>query len=114
MVTIREARIEDAPGIAKVHVDSWRTTYAGIVPPQHLANLSYDRREQIWKDILKNNASYIYVAVTDSGQIIGFVSGGPERQRDPVYKGELYAIYLLQEYQGKGIGRRLVRVFAER
>src|SRR5205085_8837706 len=97
MVTIREARIEDAPGIAKVHVDSWRTTYAGIVPAEYLANLSYERREQIWKDILKSNAEFIYVAVTGSGQIVGSVSGGPGRQHDPLYKGELYAIHLLQQ-----------------
>jgi hypothetical protein len=32
MVTIREARIAAAAGMAKVHVNSWCTTYAGIVP----------------------------------------------------------------------------------
>lgn len=30
MLQIREATINDAEGIAKVHVDSWRTTYEGI------------------------------------------------------------------------------------
>ena len=42
MVTIREARIEDAPGIAKVHVDSWRTTYAGIVSAANPARRFYE------------------------------------------------------------------------
>ena len=43
---IREASPTDAAAIARVHVDSWRTTYAGIVPADYLANLSYTRREQ--------------------------------------------------------------------
>ena len=49
---IREAFPSDTAAIAQVHVDSWRTTYAGIVPADYLANLSYAQREQFWCDIL--------------------------------------------------------------
>lgn len=111
---IREARIEDATGIAKVHVDSWRTTYAGIVPGEYLANLSYERRERQWMSDLSNteNGAVTYVAEDHSGQIAGFVCGGPERSADPVYHGELYAIYILKDYQG--LGRRLTQTLARR
>jgi hypothetical protein len=37
-VTIRRAVREDARAIARVHVDSWRTTYRGIVPEEHIAH----------------------------------------------------------------------------
>ena len=109
MVTIREARIEDAAGMARVHVDSWRSTYAGIVPDVYLANLSYERREKRWCDILGNAPSnqYHLVAVNDEGRVVGFVSGGSERKADSIYQAELYSIYLLQAYQGQGIGRQL-------
>ena len=115
MVTIRDARIEDAAGIAKVHVDSWRTTYADIVPDNYLANLSYGRREAVWRDILGGAAadSCTFVAVNDEGEIVGFVNGGPQRNGDSAYQGELYAIYLLQAYQGQGIGRQLARRLVE-
>ena len=43
---------------------------------------------------------------------MGFASGGPERDGDPRYEGELYAIYLLREFQGRGVGRTLVRATA--
>lgn len=43
---IRKAVASDAKGIAKVHVYSWRTTYANIVPDEYLTNLSYENREQ--------------------------------------------------------------------
>jgi len=116
-VIIREACIDDAVGIAKVHVDSWRTTYAGIVPDEFLANMSYDRREEQWFNELNNpttNRMFTYVAENDLQQVIGFVNGGPERNSDPIYKGELYAIYILKHYQGQGIGYRLTKTLMER
>jgi GNAT superfamily N-acetyltransferase len=107
--TIRAARVEDAAGIARVHVDAWRTTYKGIVPDEHLANLSYERSEQMWARGLSNPARqpFYYVAENEQGQVVGFVVGGPERRHDPVYPSELYAIYILKEYQGRGLGRCL-------
>jgi ribosomal protein S18 acetylase RimI-like enzyme len=115
MITIRSARSEDAPGIAKVHVDSWRTTYAGIVPDAFLENLSYQRRTNLWDDILRDpdRRQFVYVSENEAREIVGFVAGGPDREHNPPYQAELYTIYILQEYQGQGIGRRLVRVCAE-
>jgi hypothetical protein len=43
---IRDAELRDARGIAEVHVRSWQTAYAGIVPDEDLAQLSVDEREQ--------------------------------------------------------------------
>lgn len=94
-IMIREAVAPDAAAIARVHVDCWRTTYAGIVPHDYLANLSYGRREQMWRDVLsaQQPATFVYVAEAADGQVVGFASGGPERSGHAVYTGELYAIY---------------------
>lgn len=48
---IREATLSDACGIAKVHVDTWRTAYKGIINDEFLNELSYDKREEIPKRI---------------------------------------------------------------
>ena len=114
---LREPTHEDIPAIARVHVDTWRTAYRGIVPDAHLAKLSYEDRENRWHQILNQDpesGNFTYVAEHASEKIVGFASGGPERERHPVYKGELTAIYILQSHQGKGIGRRLMQVVAER
>src|SRR5215471_14604966 len=106
---IREASPTDAAAIALVHVDSWRTTYAGIVSADYLANLSYARREQFWCDILSTPtpSGCVYVAAQETGGIVGFASGGPERSGNALYRGELCAIYLFASYQRQGLGRRL-------
>lgn len=52
------------------------------------------------------------VAEDEKGHVADFADGGPEREGDPEYKGELYAIYLLKESQGKGLGRLLTGAVA--
>ncbi len=114
---VREASLNDAPAIARVHVDTWRTAYRGIVPEDHLAKLSYDKRVNIWAQMLSTATEdnhFVYVVEDRTGQIIAFADGGPERTSDPVYKGELYAIYILDAYQRQGIGRRLTLSVVER
>lgn len=113
---VRDAQANDAASIARVQVDSWRTTYAGILPECHLAGLSYERAEQVWRGGLTNPnwQSFIAVAEAPAAGIIGFACGGPERAGRPDYQGELYAIYLLQAYQLQGIGRALVSATAQR
>jgi hypothetical protein len=61
----RIANIVDAAGVTKVQVDSWRTTFKGIVPDSFLESLSYAKREPIWKRaIIENN---LYIAEDEHG-----------------------------------------------
>lgn len=115
MVTIRQATLNDVSAIARIHVDSWRTTYAGIVPDAYLANLTYESRENQWRNILSTtgNPSVLMVAENESKQVIGFASGGKEREGNPAYTGELYAIYLPKQEQGAGVGSTLIRAVAK-
>ncbi len=115
--SIRSATADDAPGIARVHVDTWRTAYRGIVPDGFLDNLSYQGRESRWHDILSGSEtdnSFVYVAANEAGEIVGFASGGPAEEKEEQFQGELRAIYVLEETQGQGIGKRLVQAVAQR
>lgn len=105
-VTIRNAMIGDAHAIASVHVASWRTTYAGIVPDAFLASLNVDGRAQNWKEQLAAQKA-IFLVAEDGEGIFGFVCGGKLREELPGYDAELYAIYLLRERQQQGTGLSL-------
>jgi ribosomal protein S18 acetylase RimI-like enzyme len=111
---IREAQPQDVPAIAKVHVDSWRTTYDGIVASEFLASLSYEESERMWLNGLSSspNPVSLYVAETPDGAVVGFAAAGAEREGDTTYKGEIYAIYVLQTYQRQGIGSALFKACA--
>lgn len=111
MTTVRPARIEDAYSIAYVQVESWKSTYAGIVPETYLESLNPESRTDSWKKQF-DGTTLILVAEDEAG-VFGFVCGGA--LRDPIagYDAELYAIYLLQQKQREGVGRTLVRKLAD-
>jgi L-amino acid N-acyltransferase YncA len=95
LMVIREARLDDALAIARVHVDTWLSTYRGIVPEDYLARLDYSPRERSWGQMLSTAAEdnhFIYVIEDRAGQIVGFADGGQERTGDPVYKGDMPSI----------------------
>lgn len=108
---IREARLKDAPGIARAVVDTWLTTYRGLMPDEHLDKLSYLDKERTYVDLLQNpnNDRFTFVAENNAGKIIGVVTGGLERSGKTTYEGETYAIYVLEAYQRKGLGKNLFR-----
>ncbi len=166
IVIIRQAALQDVEGLARVHVDTWKTAYRGIISDEVLDRMSYSGRSERWKQtILEPEGKYIFVAVIDYQEdsfgktkdssawghvatsngmskdgmfndeiskapseglsnappgvpgiapftclsgVVGFVMGGLNRDEDAnVFKGEIYGIYILDEYQGKGTGRRL-------
>lgn len=108
MYIIRAATVADAEGVAKVHVDSWRTTYRGFLPDEVLDNLSYESRAQVWQRTfsLGDPQQFAFVAESD-GEVVGFVTGGPAREDIGPYPGEIYAVYLLADQHRRGIGRAM-------
>ena len=106
---IRAASLEDARAVAQVHVESWRSAYAGLLPDSVLAELSVDKREAFWRRILGTAERNAFVA-TDDGAVVGWVTSGPSRDEDAdAHAMEVYGIYLLQKMWRRGVGRRLWR-----
>jgi len=107
MLQIREAKINDAEGIAKVHVDSWRTTYKGIIPEEFLTNLSYKQRNELWIKNIGRTDNFVIVAENKEGEIIGFADCWKRETNTVPNSSDLTSIYILKEYQGIGFsGRR--------
>ena len=109
---IRPAGIDDARGIAEVHIESWKSAYRGIFPQSLLDGLSVEKRESGWRDLLavqEQHAGTMLLGCDAGGRVVGFVSGGKERTGQLECDGELYAIYLRQEAQRQGLGTLLVR-----
>lgn len=113
VLIIREATLFDAAGIAKVHVDSWRTTYKNILPDDYLEKLSYEQRTELWIRNISKEGNYVFVAEDDGGQIIGFTDGGKGEENNIENSGDLTTIYILEEFQGMGIGKKLLQKIFE-
>ncbi len=114
-VNVRKAQLRDAVAIAHVQVDAWRSTYRGIVPDKHLDGMSYEKSHRNWEDRIsdpdKRNA--MFVAEDDGSSVVGFAACGAAREDARDYGSELYAIYVNQNMQRKGMGKRLVLSVAQ-
>ena len=103
-LVIRRGGMADVARVARVHVQSWRESYAGIMPQAYLDQLSVAAHERQWRRSV-TAGGWLFVAER-ARQIIGFVGGGPARGRRDI-TGEIYVLYLLRSGQGRGVGRAL-------
>lgn len=104
------AQAPDAAAIARIHVESWQSTYAGLLPSEVLVNLDTAQHEaRWWRHVLGRfrRNHFVYVAEDADGEIVGFASAGPSREADLPYRGEVYTIYLRDDFHGRGIGKQL-------
>jgi ribosomal protein S18 acetylase RimI-like enzyme len=106
-VVVRAARIEDAEAIGRIHVESWRRTYAGHMDAGFLARMDPARRAERWRAFVVGPE---HVAVAErAGVIGGFVSYGNGLDDDlPASTGQVYAIYVDPALQGTGVGAALM------
>jgi GNAT superfamily N-acetyltransferase len=104
---VREAKLEDAEGIARVHTDSWQTSYRGILPATVLDRIDVGQRTESRRRILRDRSVFQLVAYDlTHGDIVGFCDAGPSRRHVP-YAGEVYAIYLAHRAKRHGIGQEM-------
>jgi ribosomal protein S18 acetylase RimI-like enzyme len=124
MICVRRARVEDAPGIAAVHVEAWRSAYAGILDDGYLATLSEPRLAAFYQRAIldRRHGHAVFVATAGGNDqpgdrtgpdpaIIGFASGGRAR-RAGLAEGEVETLYVLDDYRERAVGRRLMRAMA--
>ena len=107
VVNLRMASLEDADAIGRIHVETWRNTYAGMLPGDLLVGMSLDRQRRMWRRMLRSGET-VMVADDPRYGIIGFGSYGPNRSERGEFSGEVYTLYLLPDFHGLGIGRGLL------
>lgn len=110
MLMIREARPVDAPTIARVHVESWRSAYAGLLPDTVLVGMCQRTQTTRWARILgqRKNRELVLVAELPNHGVVGFGSCGRGREKRLPHAGEIFTLYVQPEFQDGGIGRRLL------
>ncbi|MFC4077350.1 GNAT family N-acetyltransferase [Salinithrix halophila] len=110
---IRPVRESDLSEIQKVARKAWLHTYRGILPKESILKFishaySLDNLRKAWKKDCNKPQRQFYVA-TENNRIVGY---GEMVEREPG-KYELTRIYILPEFQGRGIGKRLLNQLME-
>ena len=106
---VRPAAPEDADGIAEVHIQTWRETYAHLLPASYLDGLDVATRADQWRRTLTEAPVDVppFVAL-DGDRIVGFALAGPARDDDPPRPFQLYAINAVASAHGSGAGQALL------
>lgn len=100
---IRNMKVEDIKDVQRVAKMSWNDTYEGIIPAHIQEKFLYSAySDEMMKRRL--DVSFLYVAEAEA-QIVGFANFSKVKEEGEM---ELGAIYLLPEFQGKGVGTALL------
>ena len=97
----------ETKGKAYVHWRSWHEAYSNLVSQEYLDTLTLEKCEEIafkWPD------NILVAKVKDN--VIGFVGYG-DRGKETPETGEVFALYVLSEYYGKGIAQQLMKAALE-
>jgi ribosomal protein S18 acetylase RimI-like enzyme len=108
MNRVRPAIMTDAAAIARIDVECWQSTYAGVLSDKFLVGLSESDRKRVWSGFITRYPGDMVVSVAPSGNIQGFGSCGRRRDADSGFAGEVFTLYVATDHQGKGIGRALL------
>lgn len=106
---IRDARIDDVPALAALHVATFKEAHGRRGAP------SYELREQQWRTSFDRDIDcFCYLAEAPSGELIGLARGTLHDGGVPGFQGELNKIYVLRKWHRHGIGRALVEHVSRR
>ena len=116
VIRIRRATKADAAAIGRVHVETWQSAYAGLLPDTMLVRMSDVRQSAWWSRALDDpkEARGVFVADDEEMGVVGFGSCGPVREPPEgldgteVRVGEVYTLYVEPDFQNQGLGRRLL------
>jgi len=110
-LVLREATIADLRPLAELHVRTFNETHVGPFgsgPP-------YSTREWQWREKLSelDATHFVLVLETPAKQLVGFIWCHPTKD-NPTWAARLNKIYLLREYQRRGLGTRMVAAAVDR
>lgn len=95
-------------GKAHVHWATWHAAYTGLIDQAYLDKLTPEKCEEIayrWPDNI--------LIAKDGERVIGFVGYGSGGEDAPD-TGVIFALYVLPEFWGTGVGQRLMDAGTER
>ncbi|WP_455374079.1 GNAT family N-acetyltransferase [Limibacillus halophilus] len=105
--TLRQARLDDAAAIARLHAESWRSVYHGILEAHYLAHHLEEERAEFWESFLRREGMGDIVLVAErDGELQGFIA--LVREGEEGYDGVVENLHVAPGGRGGGIGRRLL------
>jgi ribosomal protein S18 acetylase RimI-like enzyme len=111
---IRQAEPADIDAIARIEVETWRATYAGMLPDRVLVGMSEQRQRAAWSGLVRYRPGDVIVGEEPGLGVVGFGNCGAQRDPSLPYAGEVFTLYVTPDAQNGGVGRQLLDALFER
>lgn len=111
---VRRAGPADIAAIARIEVETWRATYAGMLPDRVLIGMSEHRQQGAWAGLVRYRPGDVIVVEEPETGIVGFGNCGTQRDPTLPYSGEIFTLYVTPDAQNRGVGRQLLSALFER
>jgi ribosomal protein S18 acetylase RimI-like enzyme len=114
-VTLRVATLADAEAVARIHVESWKVAYQGIMPAERIAKMDLPTRTALWAERLAVREWPVFLIEEDRA-IVAFchMTPSPDPDDDAKKTGHITSIHVLPQLRSRGHGRALLdRALAE-
>ena len=108
-ITYRKAVLEDCLDLAILKGLVWNTTYKGIYSEEKLSGYDIAKNESIFQNIVNNPDIELFVAL-DKQKIVGLMTCGKPYRPFMDFQQEIGLLYILKEYQRKGIGKTFFEI----
>ncbi len=106
--SIENALEADIESIAEINFNCWKYNFIDIFEDRYLKEININLFKDRWHNSYSQNQfKNTFVACSDDGNALGFITVGKARNSEFVDFGEVYAIYVDPKYQFKGIGKSL-------
>jgi len=106
-LSVRTARPDDAADLARIYIESWQDTYAGVISHALLAAMSRKSHTARWQATIKGGGTVLVAEDAHYGPI-GLCSLGAARDGGVGFEGEIYTLYVDPSFIGRGTGRALL------
>ena len=103
---IRLANKNDCDELSKLKHTVWNETYRGIYSDEKIDNYDHKKYTDKFLGIINNPDVDLYV-VEDNNKLVGYMDYGKPFRPYKDYNQEIGLLYLLKDYQRKGIGTKL-------
>jgi ribosomal protein S18 acetylase RimI-like enzyme len=115
-VRYRKALPYDAAALAGVHVRSWHETYTGLLPQRLIDARSLEKRTAQWVEVLSDHRGDGVIVAESTEGIAGFIWIGPPGSANATqgFDAYIHALYILTAAHRQGVGRKLLRLGAEK
>ncbi|GIU16992.1 MULTISPECIES: GNAT family N-acetyltransferase [unclassified Shewanella] len=104
-IILRDAVQDDVQQLAQIHVNSWKSTFSGLMPDKYINGYTLSSRVNEWQSVIHSRSEIVVVAER-GGIVIGFMSYrvNPEN----LATIELCKLYLCPSAYGQRFGSKLL------